>query len=76
MIRPKRPRDPNQLARAIINIATGEKPDRDPTPEEEGKDPAAVALGRLGGASRAKALSRKKRSEIAQKAAAARWKKD
>jgi hypothetical protein len=29
---PKRPRDPNQLAKAIINIATGEKPDRDPTP--------------------------------------------
>ena len=59
---PKRPRDPNQLARAIIDIATGEKPDRDPTPEEEGKDPAAVALGKLGGASRAKALSRKKRA--------------
>jgi hypothetical protein len=35
----KRPRDPNQLAKSIINIATGEKPDRDPTPEEQGKDP-------------------------------------
>jgi hypothetical protein len=43
---PKRPRDPNQLAKSIIDIATGEKPDRDPTPEEQGKDPAAVALGR------------------------------
>ena len=43
---PKRPRDPNQLAKSIIEIATGQKPDRDPTPEEQGKDPAAVALGR------------------------------
>ena len=32
---PKRPRDPNQLAKSIIDIATGEKPDRDPTPKEE-----------------------------------------
>lgn len=39
----KRPRDPNQLAKRIIDIATGEIPDRDPTPEEEGKDPAAAA---------------------------------
>jgi hypothetical protein len=46
---PKRPRDPNQLAKRIIDIATGEVPDRDPTPEEEGKDPAAVALGKKGG---------------------------
>jgi hypothetical protein len=38
---PKRPRDPNQLAKAIIDIATGQKPDRDPTPEEEGKDQSA-----------------------------------
>jgi hypothetical protein len=46
---PKRPRDPNQLAKSIIDIATGQKPDRDPMPEEQGKDPAAVALGRKGG---------------------------
>ena len=49
MTTPKRPRDPNQLAKRIIDIATGETPDRDPTPEEEGKDPAAVELGRKGG---------------------------
>jgi hypothetical protein len=42
---PKRPRDPNQLAKSIIDIATGQKPDRDPTPEEQGKDPATVAMG-------------------------------
>jgi hypothetical protein len=35
---PKRPRDPNQLAKSIIDIATGQKPDRDPTPEEQGPD--------------------------------------
>jgi hypothetical protein len=42
----KRPRDPNQLAKSIIDIAMGQKPDSDPTPEEQDKDPAAVALGR------------------------------
>ena len=46
MTHPKRPRDPNQLAKSIIDIATGQKPDRDPTPEERGKDPAAVAMGK------------------------------
>jgi hypothetical protein len=73
---PKRPRDPNQLAKSIIDIATGQKPDRDP---EAGKDPAAVALGRKGGlkggAARAKSLSSEQRSEIAKKAAAKRWQK-
>jgi len=32
------PRDPNQLAKSIIDIATGQKPDRDPPPEEQGPD--------------------------------------
>ena len=73
--RPKRPRDPNQLAKSIIDIATGQKPDRDPTPEEQGKDPAAVALGRKGGAARAAGMTAKKRSDIAKKAAAKRWSK-
>ena len=72
---PKRPRDPNQLAKSIIDIATGAKPDRDPTPEEQGKDPAAVALGRKGGKVRAEGMTAEKRSEIAKKAAASRWKK-
>jgi len=70
---PKRPRDPNQLAKSIIDIATGQKPDRDPTPEEQGKDPAAVAMGKKGGRARAEGLSAKERSEIAKKAAKARW---
>ncbi len=71
---PKRPRDPNQLAKSIIDIATGEKPDRDPTPEEQGKDPAAVAMGKKGGKARANSMTAEKRSEIAKKAARTRWK--
>ena len=71
---PKRPRDPNQLAKSIIDIATGEKPDRDPTPEEQGKDPAAVAMGKKGGKARADAMSPQRRAEIARMAAAKRWK--
>jgi hypothetical protein len=43
--------------------------------ENEGKDPAAVALGRRGGHARAKELSKKRRKEIAKKAAQARWSK-
>jgi len=74
----KRPRDPALLAKLMIDIASGEVEDRDPTPEEQGKDPAAVALGRKGGlkggAARAAALTPKQRSKIAKKAASARWK--
>jgi hypothetical protein len=46
---PKRPRDPNQWAKHMADIVAGEVEDREPTPEEQGKDPAAVALGRKGG---------------------------
>jgi hypothetical protein len=70
---PKRPRDPNQLAKSIIDIATGQKPDRDPTPEEQGKDPAAVAMGKKGGRARADSMTAEKRSEIAKRAADKRW---
>lgn len=73
----KRPRlpDPNQLAFRIVQAVTGE-----PTAQttEPAKNPAAVALGKLGGAkggkARAKKLSASKRRAIAKKAAAARWK--
>ncbi len=72
---PKRPRDMNQLAKAIVDISVGEAPPEvDP---DEGKNPAAVALGRLGGAkggkARAASLSAARRKAIAKKAAAARW---
>ena len=76
--RKKRPRDTNQLAKRIVDIATGEDEDRKPTPEEEGKDPAAVSLGRRGGLkggkARAAKLSSERKSQIAKAAAKARWK--
>lgn len=75
--RRKRSRDANQLGKLIVDVATGETEDRAPTPEEQGKDPAAVSLGRRGGLkggkARAKSLTAKRRAEIAKKAAAARW---
>lgn len=54
--KPKRPRDTNQLAKLVIAIATGEQEDQDPN---AGKDPAAVALGRKGGAKGGKARAKK-----------------
>jgi hypothetical protein len=42
---PKRPRDFSQAAKLVIDVATGQVEDREPTPEEHGKDPAAAALG-------------------------------
>lgn len=73
----KRPRDPNQLAKLIVDIASGQVEDRDPTPEEQGKDPAAVERGRKGGAkggkARAAALTPQQRGDTARKAAQARW---
>ncbi len=77
MSKPKRPTDSNQRAKLIMEIATGETKDKDPN---EGKNPAAVALGRLGGLkggkARAKALTPAKRKKIAKKAAKKRWTKD
>ena len=74
MTNPKRPRDPNQLAKLIADIATGEVTE---TKTDDGKDPAAVALGRKGGlkggAARAKKLTAEQRSAIAKKAATTRW---
>ena len=69
----KRPADLNRLAASIVSDATDEdKPDPD-----AGKDPAAVALGRKGGLkggkARAAKLTAEQRSEIARRAAAARW---
>lgn len=76
MSKPKRPRDFSQRAKLIVDIATGDAKDKNP---DEGKNPAAVALGRLGGLkggkARAKKLSPKRRKEIAKKAIKARWAK-
>ena len=69
----KRPRDTNQLAWAVVQEATGQAP---PEPEDT-RNPAAVALSKLGaskgGKARAKKLSKAKRTAIAKKAARARW---
>ena len=74
---PKRPRDVNQLAKSIVDQATGETPQVEPV--EDGKNAAAVALGRLGGLkggkARAEKLTPEQRSDIARKAAAKRWEK-
>jgi len=69
----KRPRDFSQAAKLVVDIASGQVEDREPTPEEQGKDPAAVALGLKGGAARAKAMTAEQRAEIARKAAKSRW---
>jgi hypothetical protein len=69
---PKRPRDPNQLAKLIVDIATGEAED---TVSDSKRNPKRKgrAGGLKGGPARAKSLSPKKRSSIAQKAARSRW---
>jgi hypothetical protein len=72
--RKKRPADLNRLAASIVADAVSEEPEPDPY---ESKNPAAVELGRQGGLkggpARAAKLTAERRSEIAKKAAAARW---
>jgi hypothetical protein len=70
----RRPADVIGDAVHVMRIATGQIEDEIPTPESEGKDPAAVALGRRGGKARAEGMSAKRRKEIARRAAKARWK--
>ena len=71
--------DLNTLAALIVADATADEPDDEGQAEDSAKNPAAVALGRLGGLkggrARALKLSAEERSAIARKAAAARWKK-
>ena len=72
--RSRRPRDPNQLAKLVADIATGEIED---TVADEGKNPAAVELGRKGGLkggkARAESMAPEQRRDAAQRAARARW---
>jgi hypothetical protein len=67
--RPTRPRDPNQLAKLILDIATGEAENVKPTAPKAGQRKG----GLKGGKARAAKLTPEQRSEIARKAAAARW---
>lgn len=69
--KPKRPRDANQLAKAIVDQATGE----DHPPGEADGEPRGRAGGLKGGPARAKKLSAGRRREIGQAAASARWQK-
>lgn len=66
----KRPRDPNELAKFVVGVATGEIDDT-----VSKKEAAARKAGKAGGRARADALSSEKRIEIAKKAAKARWNK-
>jgi hypothetical protein len=68
----KRPADVIGNAVKVMKIAVGEE--AEVTPPDDGKNKAAQALGKLGGVARAKNVSRKRRVEIAKKAAKARWK--
>lgn len=71
---PKRPRDPNQLAKFIVDLATGDKTEERP----EAPSPAqefARSGGLKGGKARADALTPERRKEIARKAAEKRWSK-
>jgi len=69
----KRPADAIGLAVRVARIATGEEPE---VIEDDGKDKAAQALGKKGGAARAKSMTPERRAEIAKAAAAKRWAKD
>jgi hypothetical protein len=64
-----RPRDPIQLGKLIVDIATGQIEDR----VEDNRDSAAVELGKKGGRARAEKLSPEERSTIARRAAQRRW---
>jgi hypothetical protein len=68
----KRPSDPIANAVRIARIATGEEPEE---LTDDGKDAAAVSLGRRGGKARAEKMTAERRTEIAKKAADRRWKK-
>ena len=71
--KPKRPRDTNQLAKRIVDIATGDAADEDCVDTPESVHKRSVDSGRVGGERRAQRLTPTQRREIALKAAAARW---
>jgi len=76
----KHKKDFNELAKDIVDKATSEEPEAVEGPVDDGKDPAAVALGRKGGKKGGKAraanMTAEQRSEAARKAAKARWKRE
>ena len=71
----KRPADVIANAVKVMKIATGEIEEDIDTPEKQGKDPAAVSLGKRGGKARAEKMPPERRAEIARKASERRWAK-
>ncbi len=69
MKRTPRPRDPIQLGKLMVDIATGQVPDA----VDDGKDAEAAKAGKEGGAARARNLTLEQRAEIARNAARGRW---
>jgi hypothetical protein len=69
----KRPADVIGNAVRVMRILTGEE--QDDFPADDGKDKAAQSLGQRGGKARAKALTAKRKKEIAKRAAEARWRR-
>ena len=69
MKRTPRPRDPIQLGKLMVDIATGQVPDA----VDDGKDAGAAEMGRKGAAARTVAITPERRTEIARKAATKRW---
>jgi hypothetical protein len=67
----KRPADVIGNAVHVMRVLTGEIEETIP---DDGKDPAAKALGKKGGVARAKSITPERRAEIAKKAAKKRWK--
>ena len=70
--KPKRPRDANQLAKFIVDVATGDADEGEYEPDTSGQRKG----GLKGGKARAEKLSRAERTEISKTAAGVRWKKD
>ena len=79
MKKKKLPTDINALAKSIVDLATDESPPEERPSDKPEKNQAAVELGRLGGIkggkARAEKLTKEQRSDIAKKAAKARWSK-
>lgn len=74
--KPKRPRDTNQLAKRIVDVATGEAADNAVIPDESPQPATGRSGGLKGGPARAAKLSPERKREIARAAASARWAND
>ena len=72
---PARPRDPNQLAKLILDMTTGDVANDSPKTPDSPAIQARQKGGLKGGKSRAKKLSARKRASIARRAATLRWRK-